>query len=354
MKTFTYNNCAIYAYQDKSSDLQVFLAIHRLYKNKSIGGCRLAKYTHEAAALDEVTWLAATMSAKTALSELPFGGAKAVIMHPGGIIDRAALFKAYGHFINLLQGRYVTGCDSSVSQQDMQVTHSISPYVTGLPQGDSDQLIICTAHGVLQAMQVAVNKVLNKSSFKGVRVTIQGVGKVGLQLAYKLVGQGAEVTVTDTNAGALKNIQRFLAVNVVAPEDIYTLESDIFAPCALGHGINEEVAEQLKTKIICGAANNPLSHSAVNDVLRQKNILFIADYLVNLGGAIYAAYSYLGEHLFSVQDYVADVVSKKITDLLDRVEQGKEDSLAVAADMANLAMKKQDVMVKQDKMQAAI
>jgi valine dehydrogenase (NAD+) len=106
-----------------------------------------------------------------------------------------------------------------------------------------------------------------------------------------LVEVGASVIVTDVSAAAVELVRdEFPSVRVVGSTDeLVASQLDVYAPCALGGAITDEVVEILSAKIICGAANNQLAHPGIEKALEERGIRYAPDYCVNSGGLIQVA-----------------------------------------------------------------
>jgi leucine dehydrogenase len=83
-----------------------------------------------------------------------------------------------------------------------------------------------------------------------------------------------------------------IGVDVCHPEEIYDIEADIFAPCALGAVLNMDTIKRLKVSIVAGSANNQLAHHHYGALLHERGILYAPDFLVNSGGLIHVAVLY--------------------------------------------------------------
>lgn len=278
---------------DKATGLQAIIAVNNLKRGPAIGGCRLAPYQTIDKAMEDALRLGYMMSYKAAINNLPHGGAKAVIVKPKIIENREAFFEKFGEFVNELGGRYITAVDSGTSPEEMDIISRKTPYVTCTTKsgadGDPSPL---TALGVRRAIEAAVKFKMGKESIEGIHVAIQGAGHVGYALAQEVHALGAKITISDIN---LKSIQRCVdefGANVVAPEDIYSVEADVFAPCAMGAVLNLKNIKQLKTSIVAGSANNQLSHSHYGSYMHERGILYAPDFLINAGGLIHVAVLY--------------------------------------------------------------
>lgn len=276
---------------DASTGLRAIIALHSTKRGPALGGCRLLEYSSIGSAFNDAIRLGYGMTYKTAISNLPLGGGKAVLLKPKIIPNRPAYFQSFGKFINSLNGRYITAVDSGTSITDMDVIASQTTYVTGtLAQGGDPSPH--TTLGLRRGIEAAVKFQLKKDTLKGIRVAIQGIGHVGHNLCKELVQAGAEVTICDINQDAAIQTAKELGVALVPSEDIYDIDCDVFAPCALGGILNENTIRRLKASIVAGSANNQLAKPEDSDRLHQRNILYAPDYAINAGGVIFAYAQY--------------------------------------------------------------
>lgn len=275
---------------DAKTGLLAIIAVHSTARGPAIGGARCLPYKTSEEALNDVLNLAQMMSYKAAACGLPHGGAKAVMIRPETMKDRDAYFKSFGEFVNSLDGRYITAVDSGTTSEDMDIIATKTNYVTSLSaQGDPSPL---TALGVRRGIEAAVLAKMHKESLKGIHVAIQGVGHVGYYLAKDLHAHGAKITVTDINPALTERCAKEFNATIVAPDDIYKVEADIFSPCALGGTINAETIKKLDVKIVAGSANNQLAHPQYGQILSEKDILYAPDFVINSGGLIHVAAIY--------------------------------------------------------------
>ena len=270
---------------DETSQLKSIIAIHNTKLGPALGGCRCIEYDSEDSAVDDVIRLAKGMSYKAALAGVPQGGGKAVIMKPKHIDNRQALYQSFGRFVNELGGRYITAVDSGTNLEDMDQVSKVTPHVSGSNQDGLDPSPI-TALGVFAGIQAAVKHQLNRDDLKDIHVAIQGIGNVGYELADLLYKAGARLTLADINAEKLQRSKVRFNANVVAPEEIYAVPCDVFAPCGLGAIINDQTINQLQCSVVAGSANNQLAEPHHGDTLHQKEILYAPDYVINAGGLI--------------------------------------------------------------------
>ncbi len=282
----------VFAY-DEVTGLRAIIAIHDTTLGPALGGCRMWSYTDEAAALRDVLRLSRGMTYKSAAAGLNLGGGKAVIIGDSKTHKNEMLFRAYGRFVQGLGGRYITAEDVGTSVQDMEWVRMESDFVVGISRalGGSGDPSPLTAYGCFEAMKASLKWQTGNESLEGRTVAIQGVGHVGYHLVKLVVQGGGRVVVCDIDHDSLKRVsEEFAGVEVVAPERIYSVPCDVFAPCALGAVINDETIPQLKTNIVCGSANNILADEDKHaKALEVADILYAPDYVVNAGGLINVA-----------------------------------------------------------------
>lgn len=275
---------------DKASGLRAIIAIHNTVLGPALGGCRMWPYDNEAQALDDALRLSRGMTYKASVAGLNLGGGKAVIIGDAKTMKSEELFRAFGRFVDTLAGRYITAEDVGTTVRDMEWVRLETDYVCGFSRdlGGSGDPSPFTALGVYHGMRAALNKVFGSDSMKGRTVAIQGVGQVGFHLIEHLLKAGAKVFITDIDPDRIKRtVTQYDTVNVVLPDEIYDVPCDIFAPCALGGSVNLKTIPRLNCKIVAGSANNVLLDEEVDQPrLKERNILYIPDYVISAGGLI--------------------------------------------------------------------
>ncbi|MGH7294149.1 MAG: Leu/Phe/Val dehydrogenase [Polyangiaceae bacterium] len=304
---------------DKATGLRTIVAIHDTRLGPALGGCRFIHYDTEEAALVDALRLARGMTYKAALAGLPHGGGKSVIIRPTQHFDRVALFRAFGKFIDALRGHYITAEDSGTGLEDMEVIRSVTKWVTGVDpsHGGSGDPSPFTALGVRRGIEACVEAKLGKSSLKGVRVAVQGVGHVGYHLCKELHACGAALTVADVDALKAERAHREFGAQVVPLDAIFDVACDVFAPCALGSALNDDTIPRLKAHVVAGAANNQLAVPRNGDDLHARGILYAPDYAINAGGLINVAEEFAGydkdrarEKTLAIYDTISDIIAR--------------------------------------------
>jgi valine dehydrogenase (NAD+) len=278
---------------DPATGLRAIIAIHSTALGPALGGTRFHPYASTADAVRDVLNLSRGMSYKAALAGLDLGGGKAVIIGDPATQKSEALLRAYGRHVQSLGGRYYTACDVGTFSADMDDIARECSFVTGrtVAHGGAGDSSVLTAYGVFQGMRAAAEFAWGTTSLEGRTVGVAGVGKVGTHLVRHLVSEGASVVVTDVHVPAVERVRDELpSVRAVgSAAELVAEQLDVYAPCALGGAITDEVVDVLSARIVCGAANNQLAHPGVEKALEERGILYAPDYCVNSGGLIQVA-----------------------------------------------------------------
>ncbi|HEY8410514.1 MAG TPA: amino acid dehydrogenase, partial [Pyrinomonadaceae bacterium] len=276
----------------------------------AVGGTRFWHYETEADALTDALRLSHGMTYKNALAGLPLGGGKSIIIGDNKRPDRDALLRAHGRFVETLKGRYITAEDVGTSPADMEIVRFETQHVAGL-LGRSGDPSPFTARGVFRAIQASTRFLRDTDNLSGVTVALQGCGHVGYNLAKLLHEAGAKLIVSDVNENSVSRAVDEFAAKRVETSEIFGVDANVFAPCALGGVLNDETIPEFKVQIVAGAANNQLLEEHHGTMLRERNILYAPDYVANAGGILNGCVELLGwqaEHALNKVDEIYDTV----------------------------------------------
>jgi leucine dehydrogenase len=276
--------------QDSAAGYRGIIALHSTALGPAAGGTRFWRYASDEEALRDVLRLARGMTYKNAVAGLNLGGGKAVIIGDNKTAERERIFRAHGRFVERLGGRFITAEDVGTSITDLDYVHLETQHVAGRREDPSPW----TARGVLRGIQAAAKYRWGSPDLAGKTIALQGCGQVGYALAKELHAAGAALIVTDVEAERAKRAAREFAATIVEPEEIYSAQAHIFAPCALGAVINDRTLEQLRVEIVAGAANNQLLENRHGDALEARGLLYAPDYVINAGGVISGSVEVLG------------------------------------------------------------
>ncbi len=265
--------------------IKAIIAIHDTSLGPAMGATRLWPYVSEEAALKDALRLSRGMTYKAACANIPVGGGKAVIIaNPEEKNDD--LLRAYGRFVESLKGRFITGQDVNMTPDDVRTISQETDYVVGVEERSGGPAPV-TAWGIFLGIKAAVEFQLQNKGMQGLKVAVQGLGNVGGNLCRHLHEHGAKLFVTDISKEKTEEIKRLFGATVVEPNEIYSLDVDVFAPCALGAILNSQTISNLVAPIVAGAANNQLEHERIHSqMLAEKGILYCPDYVINAGGLI--------------------------------------------------------------------
>ena len=278
---------------DEGAGYRGVIAVHSTALGPAVGGARFWNYASEEEAITDALRLSRGMTYKNALAGLPLGGGKSVIIGDNKTPERERIFRAHGRFVESLGGRYVTAEDVGTSPADMEIVRRETRHVAGLLDRSGDPSPV-TAHGVFRAVQASAKYRWGSDELKGMRVALQGCGHVGYHLARELHEAGALLVVSDTDEERLSRVVEECGAERVGPREIYSVEADIFAPCALGGILNDGTVARLKTEVVAGAANNQLLEARHGDALEARGILYAPDYVANAGGVINGCVELIG------------------------------------------------------------
>ncbi len=313
-KVARYDHEQVLICQDNHTGLKAIIAIHNTVLGPGLGGTRMWNYANETDAINDALRLSRGMTYKAAISGLNLGGAKAVIIGDPTKDKSEHLMRKFGRFVDNLGGKYITAEDVGTTTKDMEYVAMETEHVVGLPEimgGGGDPSPV-TAYGVYMGIKASAKKAYGTDNLNGKKIAVQGVGKVGLHLVEMLKKDGAIIFATDIFEGGLKTAADKYNATIVKPEEIFGLDVDIFAPCALGAILNTENINQLKCQIVAGAANNQLEDDNIHgDLIKAKGIYYAPDFLINAGGLInvYSEYNgYVREIAFAQTENIYNTV----------------------------------------------
>ena len=314
---------------NEKAGLKAIIAVHNTNLGPAIGGCRLWPYESYDAALFDVLRLSRGMSHKNAVAGLPHGGGKGVIIaDPSQKTE--AMFEAFAEAVNNLGGDYITAEDVNTTCDDAMIMLRKTKHICGLPMNSGDPSPF-TARGVWQGIKATAKVALDRDSLEGVTIAIQGLGKVGYDLARYLHNDGAKLIVGNrSNKAALERAADEFGATVVGTNEILTAECDILAPCALGAILNPTTIPNLRCKAVAGAANNQILDDASGLALKARGIYYAPDFVINGGGVINAAAEVDGPYNEAAVIEKVDNIYNSIERILSESKQTGEPEGVIA------------------------
>ncbi|TKG72441.1 Glu/Leu/Phe/Val family dehydrogenase [Prauserella endophytica] len=300
---------------DQRTGLRAIVAIHDTTLGPALGGTRFRSYPDVESALEDARRLSEGMTYKAAVAGLDLGGGKAVIIGDPATVKTPRLLEAYGRFVDSLGGRYITACDVGTTSQDMDVISGTTRHVVARTEtagglGDSGY---STAYGVFASLRAAVAYSTGQDDLGGVRVGVEGAGKVGSHLIGLLLDDGASVLFSEPN-GEVRTRLLERHPGITHTESVLDADVDVYAPCALGATLSPSSAEAITARIVCGAANNQLADPGVEFRLAARGIVWVPDYVANAGGLVQVAVERAGGTLGQARTRIG-----KLTGFVDEI-----------------------------------
>jgi leucine dehydrogenase len=323
---------------DHPSGTWMFVCIHSSERGPAGGGTRMKTYPAPADGLADAMRLSGAMTLKMAATDIPFGGAKAVLAVPSlpeGDERRRVLLR-YGDLAASLGDNFQTGPDLNTTIADMDVIAERHAHVfcRSKERGGSGDPGPYTALGVFHGIRASARHAFGSPDLEGRSVLVQGVGDVGARLAEQLAEAGARVFVSDIDAERANELAARIGAEVVPAEAAIGAECDIYAPCALGGTLSAETIPRLRCRIVAGCANNQLAEPDNAARLTEAGILYAPDYVINAGGVIHAwGVESLGWDLETVEARLAGI-GDSLTDIYERAATGGITTEAAAEQLA--------------------
>jgi leucine dehydrogenase len=322
----------VHAFHDAATGLKCVIAVHSTALGPAAGGCRMWNYATGEAMLTDVLRLSQGMSYKNAMAGIPLGGGKAVIWGDPRSAKSPELFRAFGRAVQSLAGRYYTAEDVGVDVSDMAIVREETRFVAGLVEGAaaSGDPSPVTAKGVYLGIREVARRLFGTDDLNGRTIAVQGVGSVGGYTCDHLAAAGARLIITDIDQDALAAVAKRTGARIVAPDEIYGTDADIFSPNALGAIINEKTLGRLKVKGVAGGANNQLVVPEMGEFLRRKGILYAPDYVINGGGIINVAAEISGTYSRDWVEATLAMLMVTLGDVLDEALRSNQPTNYVA------------------------
>src|SRR4051794_11247452 len=324
---------AVHFFTNEECGLKAIIAVHSTHLGPAAGGARFWHYAQDGDALTDALRLSRGMSYKNAMAGLALGGGKSVILADANRTKTPDMLHAFGKAVEHLGGRYVTAEDVGINVADMIEVARSTKSVAGLPNSAGDvggDPGPHTSLGVFLGIKAAVKRALGKDNLSGLHIAMQGAGSVATGVALHACAEGARLSIADVDQAKAQKLADATNGNVVSPDEILSLDSDVISPNALGAILTEQSIAALKTPIVAGGANNQLATPEDGQRLQERGILYAPDYVINAGGIINVCTEYVG-------DGDASLVRQRIEGIPVRLEQIWAESAESGRDPAAVA-----------------
>jgi glutamate dehydrogenase (NAD(P)+) len=333
--------------QMDSGDVEVFTGYRVLY-NTSRGPAKGGIRFDMQVTLEEVKALAAWMTWKCAVVNIPFGGSKGgVVCDPlkmsAGELERLTRRCTAGIISVLGPDSDVPAPDVNTNERvmawimdtySMHVGHTVTAVVTGKPveMGGSLGRRAATGRGCMIVTKEALHHL--GIPIKGATVAIQGFGNVGSNTAELLQAEGCKIIAIGDRSGAFHNAKEHNSLEgygkgtAITNEELLALEVDVLVPAAMENVITSKNAAKVQARVICEGANGPTTAGA-DAILDEKGIFVIPDILANAGGVTVSYFEWVqdrGGYFWSeetVNERLRDIMTRSFRDVLGLSRQHK-------------------------------
>ena len=267
-------------FKDAAIGLEAVLVIDHTGLGPAAGGIRTKAYGCFEDSIADAARLARAMTLKCSIAGLDAGGGKLVVrLHEDS--NREAIFSRLGKEIQRLKGRFHSAGDFGTTAQDLAWASAETDYL----HTDTKTLVESVARGHLRCVEACLG-VAKAESLKGKFVAVQGCGDIGASVVQNLHQAGASLVIADIDASRLEGFRNLVGIEEASPDSILYRDVDLLAPCALGGVLNQEVVLSLKTKNICGAANNLLDSPDMSQALLGKGVTIVPDFIASAGAVV--------------------------------------------------------------------
>ena len=312
---------------DRESGLRGVIAIHDSTFGPSVGGTRMRVYADFDHAVVDALRLARAMTYKATMVEMPYGGAKAVIVGDPNRDKTRPLLLAYARAVERLGGRFFTGCDMGIEPRDLKVMQRHTKHLSHANEDSPIDTSYLAALGVFEGIAAAA-AVLGRE-FSSLQVAVQGLGAVGFNVVKLLAEHGAHVVVADIDVARSLRAARAFDARVVEPEAIYDVDADVFSPNAMGGILSDDTIARLKVRAIVGGANEQLQEPRHGELLHAIRILWAPDYVVNAGGLLSLLYETKKADEAGVEERVR-LIGPRIADIWQRADEEEQPPGVIA------------------------
>lgn len=327
---FRENNCnELHIQHDADSGCTFVIALNTVYHTKGNGGTRMKNYSSVDEGIEDALRLANAMTKKCVIigdeNNGGYSGAKGVIIGDPATQKNPEMLRSYGRFVQSFNGRFQTGCDVNISPSDLKYMSEETQYVDGLSSTGLGDGGAATAHGIVVAMKILCKQKYGSDSLKDRVIAVQGVGSVGSDLVRRLVLEGAEIIVTDVNSDRLKSVVDQYRVKSVSPEEIYSVNCNIFSPNAWGDILTAENIGTLNCDLVIGAANNPLADGFGSvKKMQERRIVFAPDYVINIGAQVLAICEVGGKSFDYANHQIQEIIQRRLHQFILEADNNNE------------------------------
>lgn len=334
---------------DPATDLHAILVVDNVAAGPAIGGLRMAPDVSK----QECFRLARAMTLKNAMAGLAHGGGKSVIAADPNMPEpeKVRLVRAFAHAIKDVLD-YIPGPDMGTNEHYMAHVRDVTGRAVGLPVelgGIPLDEIGATGYGLSVGLAIAAE--FSGLDLNGSSIVVQGFGSVGQHAARFLAQQGARLVGVSDSRGARScaggfsletllehklqggSVADFSEGELIDAEELLAVPCDVWIPAARPDVIRADNVSRMNTKIVAQGANIPASPEA-EQMLAERGVLVIPDFVANAGGVICAAVEYHGGNQSQAMMTISDRISANVREMLERSATESLTPRDVAASIA--------------------
>ena len=316
------------------------LAFHHTGNEHTVGVIRRAVMSKpEREVIGDVLNLSREMSFRCAVAQLPCGGACFGFQAPA--VSKENIDSLLG-FLGYVTERYPVrwGVEAGFSTEELSKLTRFAPHLVTSDKGNAEQINWCAAYSVYACIKESLKFRYGNDDLTGKVVGIEGLGKLGSKLAEMLLQDGADIIVADINPNQVEDFfkkqdaAKTSSVSTVSLGEIRMQMGHVFAPCGYSGAISRDSLREIEYHILVGGANHLLQADTVEEelllanLLMKKGILYIPDWISNMGAVLFGTALFLSEKSPEIQE-IQNTISKICAPLVNKIlTQSKQKGIS--------------------------
>ena len=319
------NSRELLFFEEQSLKLKAIIAVDSIVLGPANASAKLYKYNKEDDAIADALDIAYYNSLRASLLRRSLGGASIVLIGDPYKVKSEMYFRALGVFLNRWNGKLYMSKSKGVSHEDLNFVRRETKYILGMEEshGGLGIIYVNRAKGMINGMKAIAKYKLNTNSLKGLKIVVQGIGDLGSELIKQLIKEEATITITDKIYDRIKVIQDEVRdIKIEKPENIYSVECDIFCSCATEKLIEKSNLSKINCKILTGGTNQPLKNLKDAEILKQNGVLYVPGYIINGGDIIQMTNEIEGYGTEKVENELHDIYRGTLELITESDEKG--------------------------------
>jgi leucine dehydrogenase len=319
------NSRELLFFEEQSLQLKAIIAVDSIVLGPANAAAKFFNYKSEDEAIADALDIAYYNSLRAALLRRSMGGASIILIGNPSKLKSEMYFRALGVFLNRWNGKLYMSSGKGISYQDLHDVKRESDYILGMEEshGGLGKIYVNRAKGLIKGLKACAKYKLKTNSLKGLKIVVQGIGDLGSEFVKQLIKEEAEITITDKIYDRIKVISDEVSkVKIEKPENIYSVDCDIFCSCAAERMLGIEELSQLKCKVLTGGTNQLLKDPSNGQLLKERNILYVPGYILNGGDIIQMSNELEGYGSEKLENELEDIYRNTLELLNEADESG--------------------------------